>query len=157
MFTCLVPCEYVPADKSIIIRNHDSVDGDRSRWNTPTASRRVPSNEFVRKSLQNYIYYSLLYYLHVHVFCYFNWNYFMYKYNWTDRKAVLYTKDVVICIQCIQNTELYLRQSIYIYLNCQLGIHGRVVKVVYFKPLAPHCCGCDSRKGLFILSCKGTF
>jgi hypothetical protein len=29
-----------------------------------------------------------------------------------------------------------------------------VVKVVDFKPLATHCCGFESRQGLWILSCE---
>jgi hypothetical protein len=37
-------------------------------------------------------------------------------------------------------------------LNHKLGIRGRVIKVVDFKPLAPHRCGFESRKGL----CKET-
>jgi hypothetical protein len=32
------------------------------------------------------------------------------------------------------------------------GVRGRVVKVVDFKPLAPHRCGFESRQGLWILS-----
>jgi hypothetical protein len=32
------------------------------------------------------------------------------------------------------------------------GVRGQVVKVVDFKPLAPHCCGFESQKGLWILS-----
>jgi hypothetical protein len=28
------------------------------------------------------------------------------------------------------------------------------VKVINFKPLAPHCCGFESRQGLCILSCE---
>jgi hypothetical protein len=32
------------------------------------------------------------------------------------------------------------------------GVRGRVVKVVDFKSLAPHCCGFESRQGLWILS-----
>jgi hypothetical protein len=31
-----------------------------------------------------------------------------------------------------------------------------VVKVVFFKPLAPHCCGFESRQGLKILLCEET-
>jgi hypothetical protein len=34
------------------------------------------------------------------------------------------------------------------------GVRGRVVKVVDFKPLAPHHCGFESRQGLWILSCE---
>jgi hypothetical protein len=34
------------------------------------------------------------------------------------------------------------------------GIRGRVVKVVDFKPLAPHRCGFKSCQGLWILSCE---
>jgi hypothetical protein len=34
------------------------------------------------------------------------------------------------------------------------GVRGRVVKVVVFKPLAPHRCGFESRQGLRILSCE---
>jgi hypothetical protein len=34
------------------------------------------------------------------------------------------------------------------------GVRGRVVKVVDFKPLAPHRCGFESRQGLWILSCE---
>jgi hypothetical protein len=33
------------------------------------------------------------------------------------------------------------------------GVHGRVVKVVDFKPFAPHLCGFESRQGLSILLC----
>jgi hypothetical protein len=33
-----------------------------------------------------------------------------------------------------------------------MGVCGQVV--VDFKPLAPHCCAFESRKGLWILSCK---
>jgi hypothetical protein len=33
------------------------------------------------------------------------------------------------------------------------GVRGGVVKVIYFKPLAPHHCGFESRQGLWILSC----
>jgi hypothetical protein len=33
------------------------------------------------------------------------------------------------------------------------GVRGRDVKVVDFKPLAPHRCGFESRQGLWILSC----
>jgi hypothetical protein len=33
-------------------------------------------------------------------------------------------------------------------------VRGRVVKVVDFKPLAPHRCGFESRQGLLILSCE---
>jgi hypothetical protein len=34
------------------------------------------------------------------------------------------------------------------------GVRGRAVKVVDFKPLAPYCCGFESRQGLLILSCE---
>jgi hypothetical protein len=34
------------------------------------------------------------------------------------------------------------------------GVRGRVVKVVDFKPLAPHRCGFESRQGIWILSCE---
>jgi hypothetical protein len=34
------------------------------------------------------------------------------------------------------------------------GVRGQVVKVVDFKPLAPHRCGLESRRGLWILSCE---
>jgi hypothetical protein len=34
------------------------------------------------------------------------------------------------------------------------GVRDRVVKVVDFKPLAPHRCGFESRQGLWILSCE---
>jgi hypothetical protein len=34
------------------------------------------------------------------------------------------------------------------------GVYGRVVKVIDFKPLAPHRCGFDSRQGPWILSCE---
>jgi hypothetical protein len=34
------------------------------------------------------------------------------------------------------------------------GVRGQVVKVVDFKPLAPHLCGFESRQGLWILSCE---
>jgi hypothetical protein len=34
------------------------------------------------------------------------------------------------------------------------GVCGPVVNVVDFKPLAPHCCGFESRQGLCILSCE---
>jgi hypothetical protein len=37
--------------------------------------------------------------------------------------------------------------------NSHRGVRGRVVKVVDFKPLAPHRCGFESRQGLWILSC----
>jgi hypothetical protein len=32
------------------------------------------------------------------------------------------------------------------------GVHGRVVKVVDFKPLVPYRCGFESRQGFLILS-----
>jgi hypothetical protein len=34
------------------------------------------------------------------------------------------------------------------------GVRGRVVKVVDFKPLAPHRCGFEFRQGLWIISCE---
>jgi hypothetical protein len=34
------------------------------------------------------------------------------------------------------------------------GVRDRVVKVIDFKPLASHCCGFESRQGLWILSCE---
>jgi hypothetical protein len=34
------------------------------------------------------------------------------------------------------------------------GVHGRVVKVLDFKPLVPHRCGFESRQGLWILLCE---
>jgi hypothetical protein len=36
--------------------------------------------------------------------------------------------------------------------NFTWGVRGRVVKVVDFKPLAPHHCGFESQQGLWILS-----
>jgi hypothetical protein len=33
-------------------------------------------------------------------------------------------------------------------------VHGQVVKVVDFEPLAPHHCGFEFRQGLCILSCE---
>jgi hypothetical protein len=54
------------------------------------------------------------------------------------RKQFLYTK--------INNETLnYLMKR---------GVRGRVVKVVDFKSLAPHRCGFNSQKGLWILSCE---
>jgi hypothetical protein len=38
--------------------------------------------------------------------------------------------------------------------NKTMGRLGRVVKVVDFKPLAPHRCGFESQQGLWILSCE---
>jgi hypothetical protein len=46
--------------------------------------------------------------------------------------------------------------SIYEYLekNFSYGsVHGQVIKVIDFKPLAPRCCGFESWQGLWILSC----
>jgi hypothetical protein len=34
------------------------------------------------------------------------------------------------------------------------GVRGRVVKVVDFKPLAPHLCGFESQQGLWIPLCE---
>jgi hypothetical protein len=34
------------------------------------------------------------------------------------------------------------------------GVSGQVVKVIGFKPLAPHRCGFESWQGLWILSCE---
>jgi hypothetical protein len=34
------------------------------------------------------------------------------------------------------------------------GVHGQIVKVVGFKPLAPHCCRFKSQQGLRTLSCE---
>jgi hypothetical protein len=34
-----------------------------------------------------------------------------------------------------------------------IGVRGQVVKVVDFKPFAPHHCGFGSGQGLWILSC----
>jgi hypothetical protein len=42
---------------------------------------------------------------------------------------------------------MILRQTIW-------GVRGRVVKVVDFKPVAPHHCGFESRQGHWILSCE---
>jgi hypothetical protein len=38
--------------------------------------------------------------------------------------------------------------------NACMNSRGVVVKVVDFKPLAPHRCGFESRQGLWILSCE---
>jgi hypothetical protein len=44
---------------------------------------------------------------------------------------------------------------VYLLVYCLLrGVRGRVVKVVDFKPLAPHRCVLESRQGLWILSCE---
>jgi hypothetical protein len=42
----------------------------------------------------------------------------------------------------------------YICLSITGGVRGRVVKVVDFKPLAPHRCGFESRQVLWILACE---
>jgi hypothetical protein len=34
------------------------------------------------------------------------------------------------------------------------AVHGQVVKVYYFKPLAHQHCGIESQQGLWILSCE---
>jgi hypothetical protein len=39
-------------------------------------------------------------------------------------------------------------------LNQLRDVTGRVVKVIDFKPLAPHRCGFESLHGLWILSCE---
>jgi hypothetical protein len=39
-------------------------------------------------------------------------------------------------------------------LKINRGVRGRVVKVVDFKPLAPHLCWFESRQELWILSCE---
>jgi hypothetical protein len=36
--------------------------------------------------------------------------------------------------------------------HCTWGVNGQVLKVVDFKPLAPHLCGFGSRQGIWITS-----
>jgi hypothetical protein len=41
-----------------------------------------------------------------------------------------------------------------VYITLLWGVRGRVLKVVDFKPLAPHRCGFESRQAIWILSCE---
>jgi hypothetical protein len=57
----------------------------------------------------------------------------------------------VNCITCLRWKKLCFVH----YFNAKHGgICGLVVKVVDFKPLAPHRCGFEYRRGLWILSCE---
>jgi hypothetical protein len=59
----------------------------------------------------------------------------------------------VVCFFSYQGFLLLLDKKNFVS-HVQMGVRGQVLKVVDFKPLAPHRCGFESLQGLWILSCE---
>jgi hypothetical protein len=61
-----------------------------------------------------------------------------------------------VCFKIMINRKKMHARFVLYNLGCFVtwGVRGRMVKIVDFKQLAPHRCGFESRKGLWILSCE---